>query len=199
MRVLVSGFEPFLDEKVNPTQELAHFVNSCNFHSLDPQLAQLDVRGIVLPVEFDQAFQRLEAERNLFRPEAVISFGLAGGRSTFDVEMLAVNERGGDQTVRGDNRGRVLSGAILPAAPRVLPTTLPVEKILSLMAESKIPSGKSYFAGTYVCNDLFFQLQERLRFTRVRSGFLHVPRLQSDRENWPQFEGALLAILRSLL
>lgn len=203
MKVLITGFEPFLEEKVNPTQAIAQFVNSCEFHKVDPKLSALDVRGLVLPVEFDQAFQRLEKERLSFQPEVVISFGLAGGRQTFDIEMLAVNERGGDQTARGDNQGKTFSGPIDPSAPRVLPTTLPVEALVASLSEANVPCRKSYSAGTYVCNDLFFQVQERLRFTRVRSGFIHVPRLKSSNSEasdfeWPVFEATVTAILKSL-
>lgn len=170
---------------------------------MDPKLSRLDVRGLVLPVEFDQAFQRLERERREFNPEAIVSFGLAGGRQTFDIEMLAVNERGGEQSDRGDNQGKVFSGPIDKTAPRVLPTTLPVETIQTFLSQAKVPNRKSYSAGTYVCNDLFFQMQERLRFTRVRSGFIHVPRVissgsESAELEWPLFEVTVMAVLKSL-
>jgi pyroglutamyl-peptidase len=203
VRVLVTGFQPFLDEKVNPTQSIAEFVNSCEFHKVDPKLSRLDVRGLVLPVEFDQAFQRLERERIDFQPDVVVCFGLAGGRQTFDIEMLAVNERGGEQSARGDNQGKVLSGPIDKAAPRALPTTLPVEAIQSFLSAVNVPNRKSFSAGTYVCNDLFFQMQERLRYTRIRSGFIHVPRLKSSNSEtlafeWPVFEATVIAILKSL-
>lgn len=196
MKVLITGFEPFLEEKVNPTQAIAQFVNSCEFHKVDPKLSALDVRGLVLPVEFDQAFQRLEKERLSFQPDVIVSFGLAGGRQTFDIEMLAVNERGGDQTARGDNQGKTFNGPIDPSAPRVLPTTLPVEIIQNFLSAAGIPNRKSFSAGTYVCNDLFFQTQERLRFTRVRSGFIHVPRMTDG--SWPLFESAVIATLKAL-
>lgn len=204
MKVLVTGFRPFLEEKVNPTQAIAEYVNSCEFHKIDPKLSRLDVRGTVLAVEFDQAFRCLERERQAFRPDVILSFGLASGRETFDLEMLAVNERGGDQTIRGDNQGRVFSGPIDRLAPRALPTTLPVEAIQACLNAANIPNRKSFSAGTYVCNDLFFQMQERLRFTRVRSGFIHVPRMKSTDSNsvdpeWPVFESALTAILKSLV
>jgi pyroglutamyl-peptidase len=188
VRILITGFEPFLDEKVNPTLKIVEFVNRSKFQGLD-------VRGLVLPVEFDGAFQRLEKEREVFQPAVVICFGLAGGRTTFDVEALAVNERGGDQSSRGDNRGRVLSGPIRVGAPLSFPSTLPVDRILSFLAEAHVPCRKSHSAGTYVCNDLFFQLQDRLRYTRVKSGFIHVPRLEN---NWPIFELAVVAVIKAI-
>lgn len=198
MRVLVSGFEPFLDERENPTEKMAHFANSCDFHATG--LPHLDVRGVVLPVVFAEAFSKLEQERQLFRPDVVLSFGLAGGRSRFEVEMLAVNSRGGEQSGRGDNRGQVLTGKVSDEAAALLaiPTSLPVEKILASLQSEGVPAGCSWTAGTYVCNDLFYRLQDRLRFTRVRSGFIHVPRIDESRFPWVTFENALVAILRSL-
>lgn len=198
MKVLVSGFEPFLDEKVNPTEKLATHVNSCDFHGAGG--SHLDVRGVVLPVVFVEAFDRLEAERKLFQPDVIICFGLAGGRERIDVEMVAINSTGGEQALRVDNRGQVLNGKVIdhPLVPLALPTTLPVDKILQSLESRSIVAGRSYSAGTYVCNDLFFRVQERLRFTRVRSGFIHVPRLESNGFSWPTFENALAAILHSL-
>lgn len=197
MKILLSGFEPFLDEKLNPTQMMAEWVNSCGFHAVDSSLRSLDVRGIVLPVEFDRAFLKLESERTTFQPDVVVALGLAGGRNTFDIEMLAVNERGGEQTSRGDNQGNSPNGVILPGAPKSLATTLPVEDVRAEFERANLQIRKSYSAGTYVCNDLFFQMQERLRFTRVQSGFIHVPRLLPGERDWSVFETATVAILRA--
>lgn len=205
MRVLVSGFEPFLDEKINPTEMIANHVNSCDLKGRDlySKVSHFDVRGVVLPVVFDEAFKRLESERKLFNPDVVLSFGLASSRSRIEIEMLAVNYRGGGKTLRGDNRGQVMNGPILVGsenikAPSTLPTTLPDQKILDALMAAEIPTGRSWSAGSYVCNDLFFQMQERLRFTRVRSGFIHVPRIDDGQFQWSRFEIALLAVLQSL-
>ncbi len=199
MRVLVSGFEPFLDEKVNPTQEIAHYLNSCAAHDRKGW-ENLDVRAVVLPVLFEKAFERLEDERKLFKPDVILSFGLAGGRETFDIEQVAINYRGGGQTVRGDNAGVSSEGKIEEFAPLSLSTSLPTEDLLKELSRAGIPAKMSFTAGTYVCNELFFKLQDRLRFTRVRSGFIHVPRMTDDVGPWPwaRFEIAIQAILRAV-
>ncbi len=193
MKVLVTGFEPFLDEKENPTSQIVDWLNSCAAHRNPWQ--NLDVRGLRLPVLFDRAFERLEKERQHFRPDVIISFGLAGGRDSFDIEMLALNFRGGDQTSRGDNSGFSPSGEIVSEAPLALPSTLPVHQILQELVASKIPAKTSSNAGAYVCNDLFFQMQNELRFTRIQSGFIHVPRISGDWP-WRRFEDAVAAVLR---
>lgn len=199
MRILVSGFEPFLDEEVNPTQLMVNFVNSCDWHD-QPGCEQLDVRGVVLPVLFDEAFTRLEAERRLFQPDIVLSFGLASGRDAFEIEQIALNVRGGNQTARGDNRGIILNGPIDPRGPASIPTTLPSEELIEALIRKGIPARKSFSAGTYVCNDLFYLMQDRLRFTRTISGFIHVPRLTENDGNWPwsKFETATRVILEAL-
>lgn len=199
MRILVSGFEPFLDEKLNPTQAMVDFANSCDSHSL--KWTGLDVRGVVLPVLFDHAFERLEAERKHFRPDVILSFGLAGGRETFDVEQVALNFRGGEQSRRGDNSGNIpIRGVICSEAPLALPTTLPIDSILASLEKVGLPARRSLSAGSYVCNDLFFQMQNRLRWTAVKSGFIHVPRLAPE-SGWPwsKFELGLDAILKSFV
>ena len=199
MRVLVSGFEPFLDEKINPTQDIVHHLNSCAAHERNGW-ENLDVRGVVLPVLFEKAFERLESERRLFQPDVVLAFGLAGGRETIDIEQVALNYRGGSQTVRGDGAGRSLEGVIDGLAPRSLLTTLPTERILHELSLAGIPASRSFTAGTYVCNEVFFRLQDRLRFTRVASGFIHVPRRTDEQGSWPwsKFEIAVNAILRAI-
>lgn len=206
MRILVSGFEPFLDEKINPTAMIADHINSCD----KPQWgSDLDVRGIVLPVTFDGAFQRLKSEMSHFRPDVVVCFGLAGGRTSVDIERVAINIRGGNQTGRGDNNGNSPSGPVIAGAPLALETTLPYEAILSALKDQGIPANLSFSAGTYVCNDLFFQLQNELRYTRTKSGFIHVPRLTTETNDsstkppentwpWSQFEKTLETIIKAL-
>jgi len=206
MRVLVSGFEPFLDEKINPTAMIADFVNSCEGHRWG---SDLDVRGVVLPVTFDGAFQRLKSEMSHFKPDVVVCFGLAGGRTTVDVERIAVNIRGGDQTSRGDNSGKTPEGPVIEGAPLAYETTLPFDSILEAVRANGIPAKLSLSAGTYVCNDLFYQLQNELKNTNVKSGFIHVPRITTQATiatnppsdsnwPWPKFEKTIEAVLKAL-
>ncbi len=196
MRILVSGFEPFLEEQTNPTQQIANFVNSCDWHR-HPGFEEIDIRGVVLPVLFDGAYARFEQERLLFRPDVVLNFGLAGGRDAIELEQVAINMRGGHQAARGDNRGQVFDGPIDLDGPLSIETSLPSERLIGTLMSNGVPARKSFSAGTYVCNDLFYRVQSRLRFTRVISGFIHVPRMTEDNGLWPwaKFELATRVIL----
>lgn len=200
MRVLVSGFGPFLEERINPTESIVNFVNSCGAHTAaSAGWSALDVRGVILPVAFDLAFQRLEQERTMFKPDVILSFGLAGGRSTIDLEKVAVNARG------AKNAGGTEAGPIDPTAPAQLATTLPVEMMLADLQASGIPARLSESAGTYVCNDLFFQTQRQLTDSNVRSGFIHVPRMAVPGEaesptawSWSAIEASVHSILSTI-
>ncbi len=203
MRVLVSGFEPFLNEKVNPTFEIVRFVNA---------RSDTQVRAILLPVLFDKAFEELEQARLEFQPDVILSFGLAAGRNSIDFEQTAANLRGRDTgAVAGsaagvgpvDNAGVVGSGKIIDSAPAFLPSTLPTEVFMKALREAGVPARLSADAGTYVCNDLFFQMQHHLQSTEVRSGFIHVPRLAVSEESetaWPwwKLEKAVTTIFSAL-
>jgi pyroglutamyl-peptidase len=197
---LVTGFEPFLDEKVNPTSRLAEYADTIR-----------DVRGMVLPVVFDRAFECLERERLVFQPDVVLSFGLAAGRTHVEIEEIAVNRRGDDtggvsETTlvgresrsenRRDNIGNALTGTIREGGPLALSTTLPVSRLIHALRAKGLPARRSFTAGTYVCNDLFYQTQERLLYTNVKSGFIHVPRFESL--PWEKLQEALDSILEEI-
>ena len=173
MRVLISGFAEFGDNKINPSRLLAEQVNACSSHEVDWFGA--DVRGVVLPVEFEVGFQRLRDEIGLFRPDAVLSFGLAAGRRTIDLERFALNWR--ESSSMGSSG---VAGELLPGCSLALASTLPIDAVFNLAKDTGLPIGISYSAGTYVCNDVFYRMQRHFLRSRVRSGFIHVPPLSAD-------------------
>lgn len=191
MRVLISGFTEFGDNKVNPSRLLAEQVNACSGHDVDWSGA--DVRGVVLPVEFEVGFQRLRDEIGLFRPDTVLSFGLAAGRRTIDLERFAVNWR--ESSSMGAS---VVAGELLPDCPLALASTLPIESIFDKAKGAGLPMGISHSAGTYVCNDVFYRMQKHFLRSRVRSGFIHVPPIGTDctLDQLVQFASLAIGVLK---
>jgi pyroglutamyl-peptidase len=103
-----------------------------------------------------------------YRPNVILSLGLAVGRSDFELEHLAHNHFVKSQ--------KVIEGEkIFEFGPSFYPTTLPIHSIQSTCAERGLRIRDSWSAGTYVCNDLFYRMQHRFRYTAIRSGFMHVP------------------------
>ena len=82
MRVLITAFEPFGGEKINPTMLLLDALTA-------PAGMELD--KLVLPVEFGNAEARAMERLAAHPADCVISLGQAGGRSAITVERIAIN------------------------------------------------------------------------------------------------------------
>ena len=170
--VLVTGFEPFDGERVNPSQEIARQLH-------DTVVAGHRVEGALLPCVFDAA--RLELRRQLrrVRPVVVIAVGQAGGRDAITPERIAINV---DDARIPDNAGRQpVDRPVVRGGPAAYWSTLPVKAIVADLRRRDIPAAVSQTAGTFVCNHLFYALMHELRGQRrVRGGFIHVPFLPSQ-------------------
>ena len=153
-RVLVTGFEPFGEHEVNPTQLLAEALG-----------------GVVLPVSYRRAAARLREAIDETDPELVVCFGLAETRAKISVERFAHNL---DEASTTDNDAAAGSGAeIEPGGPLALASALPVDAIVGALEAEGIPAEVSRDAGGFLCNHVFYTL---LRTGR-RGGFVHVPAL----------------------
>lgn len=155
MNVLVTGFEPFGEHEINPSQLVAEAFD-----------------GVVLPVSFDRAgddLRRAVAERS---PDLVICFGVAADRTAISVERYAHNL---DEASTTDDDGAAGSGRPIDAGgPLALASTLPVDEIVAALREAEIPAEVSRDAGGYVCNHVLYAL---LR-SGARGGFVHLPPLE---------------------
>jgi pyroglutamyl-peptidase len=164
-RILVTGFTPWGKIRFNPT---GWAVGTLRDNSVPGAL----LRRVVLPTSYRACERALRAALREFRPDAVVSFGLAERRKRFGVEMAALNvDHAEEPDVSRDRRER---RRIDPKGPWVRETRLPVERILRAMKAARVPCGVSYQAGTFVCNHLFYVL---LGATRAPAGFVHVPPL----------------------
>lgn len=173
-RVLITGFEAFGGESINPTRRLVEAVVAGEI----PVPLELEVRAIALPVVFGDGFAKLSIELKAYRPDVVLAFGQAGGRSAIEFERLAINMIDGEQM---DNAGVVYRECVIePGSPMALLSTLPVRSLAELLSASDVPARVSNSAGLYVCNELFYRLQLATLRTTTRSGFIHVPFLDEQ-------------------
>lgn len=166
---LVTGFEPFGGERVNPSREIAL--------ALDGQtIAAHRIVGAVLPTEFDKSLAALRALLRRHRPALVLALGQAGGRAEISLERVAINLI--DARIK-DNAGvQPIDRRVIRGAPNAYFTKLPVKAMLARLREAGIAAALSQSAGTFVCNQVFFGLAHALaRNARARGGFIHVPYL----------------------
>ncbi len=165
MPILVTGFEPFAGATLNPSQLIVAAL-------AESSIAENLVLE-VLPVEYQQAGERLGDLIGQHNPHTVICIGQAEGRASISIETRAQNL---DDANLADNSGETRSGqAISSDGEPELPTTLPVDALLERLTQAGIPAELSTSAGTFVCNHIFYVMQQLLADTGVRSGFIHVP------------------------
>ena len=168
MNVLLTGFEPFGGDGINPSWEVAR--------SLHGQvIAGALVQSRCLPTTFAEAPRALADALAVVRPGLVIALGLASGRADISIERVAVNlidaripdnagEQPRDVPVRAD-------------APAAHFSTLPVKAMRDGLRAAGHPAGLSLSAGAFVCNQVFYELQHQLAGRGLCSGFIHVPAL----------------------
>ena len=164
-RLLITGFRPFGGAPSNPSWEAVRL--------LPDEIDGWAVKKACLPVEFGRAGETLVRLAESFHASMVISVGLAAGRTAVTPEMIAVNLR--DARIP-DNAGRQPAGErIDPDGPDGIFSDLPVRAMTDGLTAAGFPAAVSRSAGTFVCNDVFYQLMRRFGRSAVRCGFVHVP------------------------
>ena len=170
-KILVTGFEPFATSSLNPSGEIVK------------ALIGDDLVTAVLPVVFGQASSQLRELIDLHKPSAVLCLGQAEGRSEMTPERIAINV---DNARIADNAGnQPLEQRIIADGPDGHFSTLPIEKMVASMKAAGIPASISLSAGTFVCNHIFYVLQDYLKDSSVKSGFMHVPLMDEQRKEYP--------------
>ena len=166
-KVLLTGFEPFGGEAINPSAEIARQLHGT-------VIAGHEVVGALLPCVFGAAITELKKQIKATRPVLVMCVGQAGGRAEITPERVAINV---DDARIADNAGRQpVDRAIVRRGPAAYWSTLPIKAIVAELRRAKIPAAVSQTAGTFVCNHVFYGLMHALRGQgRVRGGFIHVP------------------------
>jgi pyroglutamyl-peptidase len=171
--ILLTGFEPFAGDAVNPSWEAAQ--------ALDGWVCgNRPVVALRLPVVFSEARARLTEALTDLEPALVVCLGLAAGLPHLALERVAVNLK--DARIPDNAGQKPEDEAVLPGAPAAYFTDLPVKAMLAALHEAGIPAALSLSAGTFVCNEVFFALRHDLATRRLacRGGFIHVPLLPAE-------------------
>ncbi|MCL4424855.1 MAG: pyroglutamyl-peptidase I [Firmicutes bacterium] len=177
-KVLLTGFEPFGGDDVNPALEASRKLTGWTQGE-----ALVVTRAI--PVVFGEAIATLAAAIEEEKPDAVISVGQAGGRAHISLERVAINV---NDARMADNAGnRPEDQPIDPKGPVAYWSTLPIKAIVRALQESGIPAAVSNSAGTYVCNHLFYGLMHYLakEGLSLPAGFIHIPLLPEQAAKKP--------------
>jgi pyroglutamyl-peptidase len=176
MKALVTGFEPFGGERINPSFEA--------LSRLPRRLGTLDIATRSLPVVYGTALTALREAIAATAPDIVLCTGLAGGRAELSLERVAINV---DDARIPDNGGnQPIDRPVVAGAPAAYFATLPIKAAVAALRESGLPAAVSNSAGTFLCNHVFYGLMhEAASGRRFRGGFLHVPYLSSQAARIP--------------
>ena len=168
MKFLLSGFETFGDNAVNPSKELMEF--------LPERLGKdLLLEKMILPVDHLIARDLIVKAIRDGNPDGIIAFGLAAGRPRISLERVAINLM--DFRIP-DNSGAMISDKpINPDGPAAYFTTLPLRSMLLALIETNIPAEISLSAGSYLCNQVFYTIMHEINTNHLHipAGFVHLP------------------------
>lgn len=173
MKLLVTGFEPFGGETVNPAWEAVQ--------RLPERIGAWELTKLQVPTVFGSAAECVLSRARTLLPDAVVCVGQAGGRRAVTPELVAINLQ---YASIADNRGQQPQDVpCVPGAPNAYFSTLPVRRMAEAIRAAGLPGELSYSAGSFVCNDLLFRLLHRYDGTQTRVCFIHVPYLPEQAKN----------------
>jgi len=181
VRILVTGFEPFGGERINPSWEAVKLIPD--------RINGAEIVKAPVCVEYEKSGHVLRQLIAEYKPDGVICCGQAGGRKAVTPEMCAINR---DHAEAPDNAGETRHYMeIIPGGENAYFTTLPVEKMVDAVKSAGIACAPSFSAGTYVCNHIFYVLRSIMQ----NGLFVHVPFIpeQVEGKNLPAMELADIA------
>ncbi len=167
MKVLITGFDPFGGEAVNPAFEAVKL--------LPDTIAGAEVIKLEIPTVFSKSGPAVEAGIEKYHPDVVINVGQAGGRSCVTIEQVAINLA---EARIPDNEGeQPFDEPVVKDGEPAYYATIPVKAIVKNIREHGIPCHISYSAGTYVCNSIMYNVLHMTanKYPNIRAGFIHVP------------------------
>jgi pyroglutamyl-peptidase len=176
--LLLTGFEPFGVESINPAWE--------SVRQLDARtISGFRIVGRMIPTSFGRSVAALESLRKQFQPEIVIAVGQAGGRPDLALECVAININ--DARIPDNDGAQPKYSTIVEEGPAAYWTSLPVPSMLAALHQAGIPANSSYSAGTFVCNHVYYSLMHHIAMeqSNVIGGFIHVPYIPEQAANHP--------------
>lgn len=186
-QLLITGFEPFGGETVNPSWEAVRL--------LPETLGDYKLTKLQIPTVFGRAAGTVLETARTLQPDVILCIGQAGGRSGVTPEVVGINLR---EARIPDNAGNQPENVpVVENAPAAYFSTVPIRAMVGAIRDAGVPAALSYSAGAFVCNDVLFSLLHAYDGTQTKVGFVHVPFLpEQAKENAPSLP--LADIVRAL-
>lgn len=188
MKILVSGFDPFGGEKINPAIESVKL--------LPDEIKGAKIIKVEIPTVARKSLKKLEEVIEIEKPDVVLSVGQAGGRTDISVERVGINMD--DFRIKDNEGNQPIDEKIAKDGPDAYLVTIPIKAMVQKMIENKIPASVSNTAGTFVCNHVCYGMAHlaSTKYPNMRTGFVHIPFLPEqvvDKRNMPSMPLELIA------
>lgn len=167
--VLLTGFEPFGGQPVNPSWQAVQALHG-------ETVAGCNIVGAQVPTVFEQALPALRANLRQHRPTLVLCVGQAGGRTALSLERVAINVN--DARIRDNAGDQPIDTPVIRGGPVGYFSSVPIKAMLKALLDAGVRGEVSQTAGTFVCNHVFYGLMHELaqpEWQGVRGGMVHVP------------------------
>ena len=178
MKILITAFEPFGGEKVNPALEAMKL--------LPDKIGEAQILKLELPTVFKKSIEKVWQHIDEYEPDIVISLGQAGGRACISIERVAINI---DDTTMADNEGNMpVDQPIFKDGENAYFSNLPIKNMVEDIKKAGIPANISNTAGTYVCNHVMYGILYKIHKEKldIKAGFIHVPFIPEQVVNKPE-------------
>jgi pyroglutamyl-peptidase I len=178
MKLLLTAFDPFGGESVNPALEAVKNVAD--------KIGNVEIIKLEVPTVFGKSIAKVKAEMDRLKPDVVLCIGQAGGRFDVTPERVGINI---DDARIPDNEGnQPLSVPVFEDGETAYFARLPIKAMVQAIRDAGLPSSVSNTAGTFVCNHLMYGVLYHINksFPDMLGGFMHVPYIPEQVVNKPQ-------------
>lgn len=167
MKLLLTAFDPFGGDAINPALEAVKLVAD--------KIGRFDIVKLEVPTVFRKSIDTVAKAIEEEKPDVVLCIGQAGGRFEITPERVAINVD--DARIKDNEGNQPIDTKIFEDGENAYFTTLPIKAMVEAIREANLPAAVSNTAGTFVCNHLMYGVLYTLakKYPHIKGGFTHVP------------------------
>ena len=167
MKLLLTAFDPFGGDAINPALEAVKLVAD--------RIGRFDIVKLEVPTVFRKSIDTVAKAIEEEKPDVVLCIGQAGGRFEITPERVAINVD--DARIKDNEGNQPIDTKIFEDGENAYFTTLPIKAMVEAIREANLPAAVSNTAGTFVCNHLMYGVLYTLakKYPHIKGGFTHVP------------------------
>ena len=167
MKLLLTAFDPFGGDAINPALEAVKLVAD--------KIGRFDIVKLEVPTVFGKSIDTVAKAIEKEKPDVVLCIGQAGGRFEITPERVAINVD--DARIKDNEGNQPIDTKIFEDGENAYFTTLPIKAMVEAIREANLPATVSNTAGTFVCNHLMYGVLYTLakKYPHIKGGFTHVP------------------------